>query len=99
MDPRDRPTPPPETSVTVRFWAGARAAVGAAAEVHVLPAPATLADVVRRVLDAHPGPDVARTIGVCSVLVGEDPVGGRDPAALVLEDGASVEFLPPFAGG
>jgi sulfur-carrier protein len=33
------------------------------------------------------------------VLVGERPVGGRDPSAVVVRPGETVELLPPFAGG
>jgi hypothetical protein len=42
---------------------------------------------------------LARVLAVCSVLVGEQPLGGADPTTVVVEPGATVEFLPPFAGG
>lgn len=95
-------TPPddvrsPETVVTVRYWAGARAAAGVAEDVFEVAGPTTLADVVRRVLAARP--DAARVVGVCSVLVGDQPVGGRDPGDVIVEPGTTVELLPPFAGG
>jgi hypothetical protein len=61
--------------------------------------PVTLAEVLRLVLGAHPGPDFARTIAVCSVLVGDRPASTERPGDVVVEPGASVEFLPPFAGG
>ena len=86
-----------ETTVTVRYWAGARAAAGVAEDVFEVAGPTTLADVVRRVLAAHP--DAARVVGVCSVLVGDRPVGGQDPDGVVVEPGSTVELLPPFAGG
>jgi molybdopterin synthase sulfur carrier subunit len=41
-------------------------------------------------------PDV---LGVCSVLVGDRPVGSSDPAQVELRAGDVVELLPPFAGG
>ncbi|WP_243395225.1 MoaD/ThiS family protein [Nocardioides currus] len=88
-----------ETTVTARYWAGARSAAGVDADVFDVDGPTTLAEVVRRVLAAHPGADVARTIGVCSVLVDDRPAGTDDPAQVVVAPGASVEFLPPFAGG
>jgi molybdopterin converting factor small subunit len=88
-----------ETTVTVRYWAGARAAAGTAEESLTLPGPASLADVVRRVLALHPDQRMADVIGVCSVLVGERPASSEDPEQVVVPDGASVEFLPPFAGG
>jgi molybdopterin converting factor small subunit len=34
-----------------------------------------------------------------SFLVDGNPVGGRAPEAVLLEDAAVVEVLPPFAGG
>lgn len=88
-----------ETTVTARYWAGARAAAGVAEDVFEVTGPITLAEVVRRVLTAHPGPDVARTIGVCSVLLGDRPVGSEDAAEVLVDPGTMVEFLPPFAGG
>lgn len=88
-----------ETAVRVRYWAGARAAAGVAEDVFEVAGPVTLADVVRRVLEAHPDERTARVIGVCSVLVGDEPVGGRDPEDVVVPPGSSVELLPPFAGG
>ena len=92
-------SPSPETAVTVRYWAGARAAAGVAEDVLPVDGPVTLAEVVRRVLEARPGDRMARVVGVCSVLVGDRPVGGRDPDEVVVEPGGTVELLPPFAGG
>lgn len=86
-------------TVTARYWAGARSAAGVAEDVFEVTGPVTLAEVLRRVLSAHPGPDVARTIGVCSVLLGDRPVGTEDADEVVVAPGATVEFLPPFAGG
>jgi molybdopterin converting factor small subunit len=84
----------------VRFWASARAAAGVA-EVSVPVASATGLDaVVDLVLAALPDrPDLARVLGVCSVLVGDRPAGGAERAAVRVDPGATVEFLPPFAGG
>ena len=47
----------------------------------------------------HPGTNLAAVLGVCSVLVGEQPVGSQDPGAVEVRAGDTVEFLPPFAGG
>ncbi len=88
-----------ETSVTLRYWAAARAATGVASEELALEGPTTLAEVVARVVAAHPGADVARIMSVCSVLVGDQPVGSQDPATVQVQAGDTVEFLPPFAGG
>ena len=94
----DRPTSEAET-ITTRYWAGARSAAGVDHDVFEVRGAVTLAELLRLVLAAHPGADVARTIGVCSVLVGDRPVSTEEPDEVVVEPGSSVEFLPPFAGG
>jgi molybdopterin converting factor small subunit len=88
-----------ETSVMVRYWAGARAAAGVTHDVFPVDGPLTLADVVRRVLEAHPEPQMSKVVGVCSVLVGDQPVGTRAPDDVAIAPGSVVELLPPFAGG
>ena len=86
-------------TVTVRYWAGARAAAGTAEDTFEVDAEVTLAELVRRVLERHPDDRMARTVGVCSVLVGDRPVRSQDPETVVVEPGSVVELLPPFAGG
>ena len=86
-------------TITTRYWAGARSAAGVDHDRFEVAGPVTLAEVLRLVLGAHPGPDFARTIAVCSVLVGDRPASTERPGDVVVEPGASVEFLPPFAGG
>jgi molybdopterin converting factor small subunit len=88
-----------ETAVTVHYWAAARAAAGVASEAIAVDGPVTLAELVRRVVAAHPGSDLERVVGVCSVLVGDQPVGKRDPDTVEVRPGDVVELLPPFAGG
>ena len=88
-----------ETAITVRYWAGARAAAGTAEDVLEANGELSLADVVARVLERHPGEQMARTVGVCSVLLGDQPVRTQDPATVVVRPGDVVELLPPFAGG
>ena len=88
-----------ETAITVRYWAGARAAAGTAEDVLETPGELSLADVVARVLERHPGEQMARTVGVCSVLLGDRPVRTQDPDSVVVRPGDVVELLPPFAGG
>jgi len=88
-----------ETVITARYWAGARSAAGVGEDVFEVSGPVTLAEVVSLVLTAHPGPDVARTIGVCSVLLGDRPVSTEAADQVVVAPGSTVEFLPPFAGG
>ena len=89
-----------ETVVTVRYWAAARAASGVNEDRIATDGPLSLAEVRDRALALHPEADgLARVIAACSVLVGDTPVGRRDPAEVMVSPGASVEFLPPFAGG
>ncbi len=56
---------------------------------------ATLAELARVLADAH-GERLGRILGHASLLVDGIAVHDRDSA---LRDGASVEVLPPFAGG
>ena len=86
-------------TVTVRYWAGARAAAGTAEDDFAVDGAMTLADLVSLVLERHPGDRMARTVAVCSVLLGDRPVRSQDPASVVVEPGSVVELLPPFAGG
>lgn len=89
---------PPEGTVLVRYWAGARAAAGVAEET--FPVPGNLAELLDEVLARHVDrPRLKDVVSVCSVLVGDRPVSSADPADVVLRDGDTVELLPPFAGG
>ncbi len=88
----------PGETLLVRYWAGARAAAGVAEES--FPAPTTLADLLDEVVSRHlDRPRLKDVVSVCSVLVGDLPVGTSDPATVVLHPGDTVELLPPFAGG
>jgi sulfur-carrier protein len=87
-------------SVTVRYWAAARAAAGVESDAVPVAEGATLADVLAAVRGLHPhSARLHDVIGVCSVLVGDRPVGSRAPADVLLAPGDTVELLPPFAGG
>ena len=92
-------------TVTVRLWASARAAAGVERLDVPVAGPVTVADLTDAVVkQTHGGepPDptrLARVLSVCSVLVGDRPLGGADPATVTVDPGATVEFLPPFAGG
>lgn len=86
-----------ENDVTVRYWAAARAAAGIAEEVV---AARTLAELLDEISRRHRDRDrFEDVISICSILVGETPVGAKDPAQVSLPPGVHVEFLPPFAGG
>ncbi len=85
-----RPSTP--TTVTVRYFAGARAASGVDTETRDA---ATLDQLVGQLVDAH-GEKLERVLTACSFLV--DGTSTRDRAS-VLAPGAVVDVLPPFAGG
>jgi molybdopterin converting factor small subunit len=85
--------------IRVRYWAAAKAAAGTAQDDLLVNGPLTLADVRKRAVELHPGTRLAEVLGACSVLIGDEPVGTRLPDEVLVEPGASVEFLPPFAGG
>jgi molybdopterin synthase sulfur carrier subunit len=78
--------------VTVRYFAGARAAVGVDTETRDAD---TLDQLVGQLVDAH-GERLERVLTACSFLV--DGTTTRD-RALVLAPGSVVDVLPPFAGG
>ena len=86
-------------TVTVRYWAGAKAAAGTAEDAFEVDRDLTLADVLALVLARHPGDRMSRTVAVCSVLLGDRPVRSQSPDAVVVPPGSVVELLPPFAGG
>ena len=85
------------THVTIRYWAAARDAAGVTEERFEA---ATLAELLDRAREGHgSGSRLAKVLSYCSFLVDGDPVGSRPPAAVTIADGATVEALPPFAGG
>jgi sulfur-carrier protein len=78
--------------VTMRYFAAARAAAGVAQEQAEAP---TLAALVEE-LSVSRGPQLAKVFGVASFLV--DGLAWRDREA-PLPPGATIDVLPPFAGG
>ncbi|WP_341805288.1 MoaD/ThiS family protein [Nocardioides ochotonae] len=85
--------------IRIRYWAAARAAAGVAEEEVLVEGPVRLGDLVSEVLARHGDSRLRDVIAACSVLLGEQPVGSRDPDEVMVAPGTSVEFLPPFAGG
>lgn len=80
---------------TIRYWAAAKAAAGVAEERY---AAATLAEALaaaRAARDAR----FAAVLDRCAFVVDGAPVGARPHASVTLQDGGTVEVLPPFAGG
>jgi molybdopterin synthase sulfur carrier subunit len=87
-------------SVQVRVWAAARAALGAPEVTLEVTGPVSVAWVREELVRRHPDRGrLPSVLGICSVLVGDQPLGKGDPATVVVQPGGSVEFLPPFAGG
>ena len=91
---------PVEGVVTVHYWAAARAAAGVDSDEVAAVEGLTLAGLVDEVLARHGDrPRLASVVSVCSVLVGDRPVGSAAPGDVRLRAGDTVELLPPFAGG
>jgi len=97
------PASDPETSsgqVTLRYWASARAAAGTDSDALEVTGPVSLAELVERARAAHADSSrFSEVLSCCSVMVGDRPVTTGDPATVIVAPGATVEFLPPFAGG
>ena len=85
----------PDVTATVRYFAGAKAAAGTAAETVTLPGGTTIDDLVAAVAADH-GEALVRVLGSCSLLLDGLAVHDRDQP---LPDGATLDVLPPFAGG
>ena len=88
--------------IRVRYWAAARSAAGVAEDTVDVTGTVTLAELIAEVVRRRAGSAGSRfedVLGACSVLVGDQPVATRDPGAVDVPPGATVEFLPPFAGG
>jgi molybdopterin converting factor small subunit len=79
-------------AVTVRYFAGARAASGVDTETRTA---GSLGELVGLLIDAH-GERLERVLAACSFLV--DGTSTRD-REMSLAEGAVVDVLPPFAGG
>jgi sulfur-carrier protein len=79
-------------AITVRYFAGARAASGVDTESRDA---RSLDELVGQIVADH-GERLERVLTACSFLV--DGTQTRD-RALALSPGAVVDVLPPFAGG
>jgi molybdopterin synthase sulfur carrier subunit len=83
--------------VTIRYWAAAREAAGVQEEsVDAI----TLSDLLNTVVASRkPDGRLADVLARSSFLVNADPVGRKARQSIMLDDGAVIEVLPPFAGG
>ncbi len=83
--------------VTIRYWAAAKEAAGVPEET--LEA-VTLSDALNAaVASRKPGDRLTAIFSRSSFLVNADPVGHTAKESIILDDGAMIEVLPPFAGG
>ena len=80
--------------VSVRYFAGAAAVAGVTEERLVLDGPLTATGLREELASRRPA--LVPVLGVATLLL--DEVAVRDPSVAV-RDGASVDVLPPFAGG
>jgi sulfur-carrier protein len=83
--------------VTIRYWAAAKDAAGMPEEsVDAV----TLRDALNVVVAGRkPDTRLAGVITRSSFLINADPVGRSAKESIVLDEGAVIEVLPPFAGG
>lgn len=82
-------------SITIRYFAGARAAAGVPSEEIALADGGTVADVLATLSTRHGAP-LTRVLSASSLLL--DEVAVRDHS-LRPATGATLDVLPPFAGG
>jgi molybdopterin converting factor small subunit len=83
--------------VTIRYWAAAKEAAGLPEEAVEA---VTLGEAINTVVAGRkPDTRLADVIARSSFLVNADQVGHAAREAVVLQEGAVIEVLPPFAGG
>ena len=85
--------------ITVHYWAAAKSAAGVPGDELVVDGPISLTEVLARAAALHPGTRLPDVLKSCSTLLGDRPVTSEDADQVVVPVGATVEFLPPFAGG
>lgn len=83
-----------DQTVTVRYFAAARAAAGSDSEQLSLPSGATVSELVDGL--AGRSQELARVLTRCSYLCDGVAVRNQDQP---LQAGNTIDVLPPFAGG
>lgn len=83
------------TEVHIRYYASARAAAGTESEALTVDDNATVATVLKALRDRH-GSGLSRILDVAGFLL--DGVAVRD-RGIAVDDGCTIDVLPPFAGG
>jgi len=84
----------PNHSITIRYFAGARAAAGTASQTLPVSGPTPLESIAGQLAREH-GPALARVLEASSFLI-DEVAGDR---LRIVPIGAVVDVLPPFAGG
>ena len=83
--------------VTIRYWAAAKEAAGVPEETVEA---VTLSDALNTAVASRKQDSrLAVVLKRSSFLVDANPVGHADRQSIMLDDGAMIEVLPPFAGG
>ncbi len=85
--------------VKLRYWAAAAHAAGTDFDEIEVDGSITLSELSRTAMRLHPEGRFGDVLATCSVLVGDQPVSSGEPESVLVQPGACVEFLPPFAGG
>jgi sulfur-carrier protein len=80
--------------VTIRYFAAARAAAGFDDEIVAVAPGTTVAALLHGLGERNP--ELAKVLSRCSYLC--DGIAVRD-LGMKLDDAATVDLLPPFAGG
>ena len=83
------------TSVTLNFWAGARAAAGTSSEVVDA---GSVAEALEVLLARHADARFTRVVRASTLLV-DGVAASAGSVTTPLEAATVVEVLPPFAGG
>ncbi len=83
-------------TVTLRYWAAAKEAAGAAEQTVTAD---TLADALALAGGTGATGRLRAVLSRSSFLVDGNPVGKRAAETVPLADGSVIEVLPPFAGG
>ena len=82
-------------SVSLHYWAGARAAAGVAEEAFEAK---SVADALRQARQRRSDPRFDRVITMSSVLI-DGRTAHQEDLEQQLTEAVQVEVLPPFAGG
>jgi molybdopterin synthase sulfur carrier subunit len=89
-------------TVTMRYWAAAKAAAGVAEQrltADTLAAALAQAAETAQAAKTEGADRLRAVLARSSFLIDGDPVGLRAADSIMLREGDVIEVLPPFAGG